>query len=1447
MKRLVLTLAILLAFALNGVAQPGSFAPQGAEWYFDVFNPWGMHHEYALFSVDGDTIIQGHHCSIITQNFVETGPGHEYGEFVYQEGNKVYWFNPTTNDFTTLYDFDAEAGDSWYYEVGSCSHLVTVDSVGSVTWDGHTYRTQWVKFNEYQNHPAFRGKIIEGIGYEKGLFPSVWTCNGDILYDASEIEYLRCYVEDGDILYHERDFNCDNNENSFTLDNTRWAIYYQNFNLGWAPYIQIGIKGDTVVDGMTYHKVINCTSYGNVIDGDCFGGMRVEADGKWYFRILNAVNIPNYLYFEMEPNEERLIYDFSLSECDWFPFDGDDYYSGYSQAIFDIDEIEINGSTRKRFWFDYDCSEGEHFYSKNWIEGIGCNYGLLYPIQLLPLDGSEYHLGEVYQDGELIYKDPYFDDHFAPQGAEWYFNLPSFMGSPITYYHMEVLGDTIIQGHQCSVISRQFLGGNGNEQYVYEDNGKVYWYNQTLGRFTTLYDFDAEVGESWTCEIDSCTYEVTVTELTYYEGWGHNHQFRAQRVSYDGELGYYGGGTIIEGIGEISGLFPYPYACSGEIEDGPYPNWLRCYLVNGDPILQLGPYDCEEQSYCWDGTAAESYGGGDGTEENPYLIYTSEQLALLAQQTNNGTGGDAYYKIMEDINLANCDGGIQQWISIGTPEHPFTGHFDGWGDAKTILNMHQTITDGDTQPVGGLFGCTNGAEINNVHLAQCYVSGNGKYVGTLVGYAGLTNISDCSIYDGCAKTDNGVAGGLVGYAGYTYGEQWSSDETYTIARCRVKEAVKVEGSECAGGVAGKVNDIDAYAHYVLSNCQMTGWVESFYVHGGKYAGGIVGSMWYGEMNYSCCNRQKVVADGDEHGGCAGGLAGMLNCVDLSEGINYGQVVSSGSWNVHVGGISGYLGNGNINMFQNYGDVEGTGNCGGIIGFYCFRDDIIVPSFLLFSVQNCHNYAQVSGYRNAGGIVGSVGVGNPFGNLYVVECTNYGDVATSDVYYADAGGIVGKTSSNYTYILNVYNRGSVSASRCPGGIIGGDGSARHCTVQNVYNTGEVITAAETKGAIAYIQQENDHFSDCYWLGVLDNHAGVSQGEPLQHSCAFWPTTYYGEWRLDSLQFGHDLVEALNTGAEALVEQYPAVLTLVHRWEYDSDHNNDGFPVFSGIEMVGYPFVGTEWYYEIQNEDGTITYQHLEYAGDTTVNHKEVVIIIRTNTLYDKGEHQEVTREYLYEQDGVVYWWNDDLQEFTVLYDFGAEPGDEWEIIVGSESVTMHVDSVMYNEYEGEVYKVLKVSDENNIFSGTVVSGIGHMTSFFPERLMTRNKKYRVEGMRCFWRNGELLFKNGDRDCDEVYQEYHNGIEEDGPSTGSGTFTLYPNPTNSVLTIHHSALTTSNASHFNIPNSSFRITNLMGQTVQTGNLNAETQQIDVSDLPQGMYFISIGDLTQKFVVQ
>ena len=268
-------------------------------------------------------------------------------------------------------------------------------------------------------------------------------------------------------------------------------------------------------------------------------------------------------------------------------------------------------------------------------------------------------------------------------------------------------------------------------------------------------------------------------------------------------------------------------------------------------------------------------------------------------------------------------------------------------------------------------------------------------------------------------------------------------------------------------------------------------------------------------------------------------------------------------------------------------------------------------------------------------------------------------------------------------------------------------------------------------------------------------------------------------------------------------------------------------------------GAEWYYEIQNDNGSITYQYMFQAGDTIINDEPTHILVKINTLYDKDLHQDVTHEYVYERDGKVYWWNKTLEEFTVLYDFGAHEGDTWVTKVGTETLIMHVDAVETVEYEGKTYRMLRVSDADDIFSGDIVCGIGHLTSFFPERLMDNGDGMRVEGLRCYWIEDELVFKYGDEDCDAVYEELH-GIEEGGPSTGSGTaFTVYPNPTNGVLFVE-TVCTPS------LPAETYRITNLMGQTLLTGQIMAENQQIDVSSLPQGMYFITFAGETRKFVV-
>ena len=290
--------------------------------------------------------------------------------------------------------------------------------------------------------------------------------------------------------------------------------------------------------------------------------------------------------------------------------------------------------------------------------------------------------------------------------------------------------------------------------------------------------------------------------------------------------------------------------------------------------------------------------------------------------------------------------------------------------------------------------------------------------------------------------------------------------------------------------------------------------------------------------------------------------------------------------------------------------------------------------------------------------------------------------------------------------------------------------------------------------------------------------------------------------------------------------------------DSKEAYQNAPYWSEFQNFIEDIIRNEWYYEIQNENGSITYQYMYQAGDTIINNDTAHILVKINTLYDKDLHQDITHEYVYERDGKLYWWNKILGEFTVLYDYEAEEGDEWEIKVGTESLMMHVDAVQMVTYKSQTYRILSVSDPNDLFSGDIVCGIGHLTSFFPERLMDNGDGIRVEGMRCYWNEGELVFKYGEEDCDAIYSEVH-GVEEDCPSTGSGTFAVYPNPTNGILTIHHSS--------FCIHHSEFIITNLMGQTLLIGQITDETQQIDVSSLPQGMYFITFVGETQKFVVR
>ena len=115
---------------------------------------------------------------------------------------------------------------------------------------------------------------------------------------------------------------------------------------------------------------------------------------------------------------------------------------------------------------------------------------------------------------------------------------------------------------------------------------------------------------------------------------------------------------------------------------------------------------------------------------------------------------------------------------------------------------------------------------------------------------------------------------------------------------------------------------------------------------------------------------------------------------------------------------------------------------------------------------------------------------------------------------------------------------------------------------------------------------------------------------------------------------------------------------------------------------------------------------------------------------------------------------------------------------------------------------------------------------------------LQGSGTVWKNFEVYLQpnNCSYLCDMVVSYANVGVDE----SNENDFAVYPNPTNGILFVETRHGTS-------LPDQTYRIANLMGQTLMQGHITAETQQIDIANLPAGMYFITIADETRKVVVR
>ena len=226
------------------------------------------------------------------------------------------------------------------------------------------------------------------------------------------------------------------------------------------------------------------------------------------------------------------------------------------------------------------------------------------------------------------------------------------------------------------------------------------------------------------------------------------------------------------------------------------------------------------------------FGGGDGSESNPYLIRDEMDLIRVNYQGNRqGTN----YKLISDIDLSRwvfttsvITGELSGWHSyIGDY---FNGTFDGNG--YTIKNL--TIIGSKAWNVGLFEGCAPGSTIKNLTVENVIIVG-GPFNDTIGGLAGIAlmsqiincHVKNCTIIGWPQPLSDDIysIGGVVGEAD-------SSD----VMRCSTIDVSISAPDNCQyslGGVVGKLGYSSEVRYCYSLGCT---------IHGGTYSGGLIGNL-----------------------------------------------------------------------------------------------------------------------------------------------------------------------------------------------------------------------------------------------------------------------------------------------------------------------------------------------------------------------------------------------------------------------------------------------------------------------------------------------------------------------------------------------------------------------------------------------------------------------------
>ena len=341
-----------------------------------------------------------------------------------------------------------------------------------------------------------------------------------------------------------------------------------------------------------------------------------------------------------------------------------------------------------------------------------------------------------------------------------------------------------------------------------------------------------------------------------------------------------------------------------------------------------------DESKVWTGNIADSYAGGTGTEEDPYLISTPEQLAYLASQANAGKIRGYYFKLTNDIDL-----GWMEWDPIGlgyssdgreSEYSVFLGHFDG--DGHTISNFSIGHVKYDYYQYFALFGFVKGS-VKNLNVENFDINIY-KYEYVYVG--GLVANAYESEFVNCHTAGNIYVSSTVGYVTVGGLSAWQGER---YENCSYEGTIIVETGYMAdvGGVVGSGGRDKMIGCYSSANVIVA-------KGGAVRVGGVAGSTSNMEKCYS---KGLIICDARDS--CwIGGLASETDTTkgnkDCYSTVTIVANVSSSWGNTYIGGLFCYAALDQISGCFATGNIRATTNSptAKIDGFVAYSPKFAVP-------------------------------------------------------------------------------------------------------------------------------------------------------------------------------------------------------------------------------------------------------------------------------------------------------------------------------------------------------------------------------------------------------------------------------------------------------------------------------------------------------------------------